>query len=50
MGAFQRSLAIPGSEDVHALVVTRAGAVLARAHGEADEDSWRAMAPAIGDP
>jgi hypothetical protein len=37
---FQRSLAIPGGEEVHALVVTRDGAILARAAGDPQEQTW----------
>ena len=40
---FQRSLAIPNSDDVHALVVSRDGAILARAHGDPDDVSWEAI-------
>ena len=47
VAAFQRSLAIPGSDDVHALVVTRDGAILARAHGDPDDASWRAIASVL---
>jgi hypothetical protein len=41
--AFQRSLAIPGSDDVHALVVTRDGAILARGRGDPTDASWDAI-------
>ena len=47
VAAFQRSLAIPGSGDVHALVVTRDGAILARGHGDPDDASWDAMIAAL---
>ena len=40
VGAFQRSLEIPGSDDVHALVVRRDGAVLARGHGDPTDEQW----------
>ncbi len=43
VAAFQRSLGIPDGDDVHALVVTREGAILARASGEADAASWAAI-------
>lgn len=43
VGAFQRSLAIPGSDDVHALVVTRAGRILARGRGGPSDASWDAI-------
>jgi hypothetical protein len=42
--AFQRSLEIASSDDVHALVVTRDGTMLARAHGEPDDTAWEAVA------
>ncbi len=45
--AFQRSLAIADSEDVHALVVARDGAILARASGEPDDSSWVAISAAL---
>jgi len=44
---FQRSLAIAGSDDVHALVVTRDGAILARGHGDPDDASWDVIASAL---
>jgi hypothetical protein len=47
VAAFQRSLAILDSDDVHALVVTRDGAVLARGHGDPDDASWDAIASAL---
>jgi len=47
VAAFQRSLAIPGSDDVHALVVTRDGAILARGHGDPDDASWDAIIAAL---
>jgi hypothetical protein len=37
---FQRALAIPGSEDVHALVVTRDGSILARGSGDPRDPEW----------
>ncbi len=40
VGGFQRSLAIPGSEDVHALVVTRDGTILARGSGDPRDREW----------
>jgi hypothetical protein len=43
VAAFQRSLAIPNSDDVHALVVSRDGAILARGHGDPDDASWEAI-------
>jgi len=45
--AFQRSLAIPGGDDVQALVVTRDGAILARAHGDPHDPSWDAIASVL---
>jgi hypothetical protein len=47
VAAFQRSLAIPGSEDVHALVVRRDGIILARGRGDPDDGSWAAVASAL---
>jgi hypothetical protein len=47
VAAFQRSLAIPDSDDVHALVVTRDGAILARGHGDPDDASWDAIAAVL---
>ena len=43
VAAFQRSLAIPGSDDVHALVVRHDGAILARGHGDPTDAQWDAM-------
>jgi hypothetical protein len=48
VGTFQRALAIPGSEDVHALVVRRDGAILARGRGDPDDAEWGAIAAALG--
>ena len=47
VAAFQQSLAIPSSDDVHALVVDRDGAVLARGYGDPDDTSWSAVAAAL---
>ena len=47
VGAFQRALAIPDSEDVHALVVRRDGAILARGQGDPDDASWEAVASVL---
>ena len=47
VAAFQRATAIPGSDDVHAFVVTRDGAVLARGRGDPDERSWEPIARAL---
>jgi hypothetical protein len=44
VAAFQRALAIPGSDDVHALVVRRDGTILARGRGDPDDVSWGAVA------
>ena len=41
--AFQRSLGIPDGDDVHALVVTRDGAILARGRGDPADASWDAI-------
>ena len=47
VGAFQRFLAIPSSNDVHALVVARDGTVLARGCGDPDDESWAAIAACL---
>jgi hypothetical protein len=47
VAAFQRSLAIPNSDEVHALVVTRDGAILARGHGDPGDASWDAIASVL---
>jgi hypothetical protein len=47
VAAFRRSLAIPDGDDVHALVVTRDGAVLARRRGDPDEAAWDAIAAVL---
>jgi hypothetical protein len=47
VAAFQRALAIPGSDDVHALVVGRDGTILARGSGDPDEAQWAALALAL---
>jgi hypothetical protein len=43
VAAFQRSLSIPGSDDVHVFVVRRDGAILARGHGDPDDEQWEAV-------
>ena len=45
--AFQRSLAIPSSNDVHALVVEREGTILARCCADPDDTSWAAIAAGL---
>lgn len=47
LAAFQRPLAIADGRDVHALVVTRDGTILARAHGNPDDASWAVIASAL---
>jgi hypothetical protein len=47
VAAFQRALAIPGSDDVHALVVRRDGTILARGRGDPDDVSWGAIASVL---
>ena len=47
VAAFQRSLAIPRSNDVHALVVERDGTILARGCGDPDDESWHAIEAAL---
>lgn len=44
VNAFQRLLAIPSGDDVHAMVVTRDGAVLASGQGEPDDSAWDSVA------
>ena len=44
VGAFQRFLSIPGSNDVAALVVDRDGTIVARGCGDPDDESWAAIA------
>ena len=46
VGAFQRALGIPSSEEVHVFVVEPSGAILARASGE-PEVGWGLVAPAL---
>ena len=40
VGRFQRAVAIPGSDEVHALVVTRDGTILARGAGDPQDREW----------
>jgi len=47
VAAFRRSLAIPGSDDVHALVVARDGGILARSHGDPDGVAWDEIVSAL---
>ena len=47
VAAFQRFLAIPSSSDVHALVVDRDGAILARSCGDPSDESWAAIAAGL---
>jgi hypothetical protein len=47
VGAFQGSLSIPGSSDVHPLVVDREGTILARGCGDPDDTSWPAIAAGL---
>jgi hypothetical protein len=47
VATFQRALEIPSSDEVHALVVTREGLVLARAQGDPDDESWQPVADAL---
>jgi len=46
-GAFRSSLAIPSNADVWAFVVTRDGAIHARAHGDPDDAAWDPVAAAL---
>jgi hypothetical protein len=50
VGAFQRSLGIAGSEDVHAFVVTRDGTILARGRGDPGDEAWDAIRAELTDP
>jgi hypothetical protein len=45
--AFQGPLAIEDRSDVHALVVTRDGTILARARRDPDDASWAAIASVL---
>jgi hypothetical protein len=47
VAAFQRSLAILNSDDVHALVVARDGGILARSHGDPDDVAWGEIASVL---
>jgi hypothetical protein len=47
VAVFQRLLAIPSSDEVHALVVDRDGIILARGCGDPDDTSWSAIAAAL---
>ena len=47
VAVFQRFLAIPNSDEVHALVVDRDGTILARGCGDPDDTSWPAIAAAL---
>ena len=47
VGTFQRFLSIPGSNDVHALVVDRDRTILARGCGDPDDQSWPAIAAGL---
>jgi hypothetical protein len=44
---FQRSLAITGGDEVHALVVTRDGTVLARGAGDPGDREWQDVLAAL---
>ena len=47
VGAFQRALAIRGGEEVHALVVTRDGTILARGSGDPQDREWDGILAAL---
>lgn len=47
VGRFQRSLAIPGGDEVHALVVTRDGTILARGAGDPRDREWQDVVAAL---
>jgi len=50
VGRFQRSLAIQGGEEVHALVVTRDGTILARGAGDPQNREWDDILAALRGP
>lgn len=50
VAAFQRRLNIPNSADVHALVVTRDGEILARSSGEPDDQRLDVILTALETP
>jgi hypothetical protein len=47
VGSFEQSLAIQGGEEVHALVVTRDGTVLARGSGDPQDREWDGILAAL---
>ena len=47
VGRFQRSLAIPGGDEVHALVVDRDGTILARGAGDPQDRDWEGILAAL---
>lgn len=47
VGAFQRSLDIPGSDDVQAMVVTRAGEILTRFAGDPTDEAMDIILQAL---
>jgi hypothetical protein len=47
VGGFQRALGIRGSDEVHALVVTRDGTILARGAGDPQDREWGAILAAL---
>ncbi|HYO41639.1 MAG TPA: hypothetical protein VES19_00440 [Candidatus Limnocylindrales bacterium] len=47
VGGFQRSLGVRGGEEVHALVVTRDGTILARGAGDPVDREWDGILAAL---
>jgi len=47
VGRFQRSLAITSGDEVHALVVTRDGTILARGAGDPQDREWQDVLAAL---
>ncbi len=47
VGGFQRALAIPDGDEVHALVVTRDGTILARGSGDPQDREWAGILAAL---
>jgi hypothetical protein len=47
VGGFQRSLGIRGGEEVHALVLTRDGTIVARGAGDPEDREWEDILAAL---
>jgi hypothetical protein len=50
VGGFQRALSIPDGDEVHALVVTRDGTILARGAGDPQDREWDVILAALREP